>query len=263
MAPRAYWKGYLRFSLVTCPIALYPASTSAEKTHFHQINKNNGHRLRQKLVDEVTGREVDKENRARGYELTKEKYVEIEEDELDTVKLESTHTIEIDEFVPADEIDLRYYDKPYYLIPNAKTGADAFVGRVVLASREHVIALRPLDKDLLGTTLLYPYELRVEDDYFDNIPSPRVSKDMIDLASHILDTKAAKFNPKTFKDKYENALRALVKRKASGKTIEAPDETQREDNVIDLMEALKGSLDRHSKKKAIKRPTGKRRRKAA
>ena len=155
MAPRAYWKGYLRLSLVTCPIALYPASTSAEKTHFHQVNRNNGHRLRQKLVDEVTGREVDKENRARGYELMKGKYVEIEEDELEAVKLESTHTIEIDEFVPADEIDLRYYDKPYYLIPNGKTGADAFVvirdamkredkvalGRVVLASREHVIAL--------------------------------------------------------------------------------------------------------------------------
>ena len=277
MAPRAYWKGYLRLSLVTCPIALYPASTSAEKTHFHQINKNNGHRLRQKLVDEVTGREVDKENRARGYELTKGKYVEIEEDELDAVKLESTHTIEIDEFIPADEIDLRYYDKPYYLIPNGKTGADAFVvirdamkrkekvalGRVVLASREHVIALRPLDKGLLGTTLRYPYELRDEDDYFDSIPSPRVSKDMINLASHILDTKAAKFNPNTFKDKYENALKALVKRKASGKTIEAPEKTRREDNVIDLMEALKGSLNRHSKKKAAKRPTRKRRRKAA
>jgi Ku protein len=136
------------------------------------------------------------------------------------------------------------------------------LGRVVLASREHVIALRPLDKGLLGTTLRYPYELRDENDYFDSIPSPRISKDMINLASHILNTKSAKFNPKTFKDKYENALKALVKRKASGRTIEAPKETRREDNVIDLMEALKGSLDRHSKKKAAK-PPRKRRRKAA
>jgi DNA end-binding protein Ku len=277
MAPRAYWKGYLRLSLVTCPIALYPASTSAEKTHFHQINKNNGHRLRQKLVDEVTGREVDKESRARGYELTKGRYVEIEEDELDAVKLESTHTIEIDEFVSADDIDLRYYDRPYYLIPNGKTGVDAFVvirdamkrkdkvalGRVVLASREHVIALRPLDKGLLGTTLRYPYELRNEDAYFSSIPAPRVSKDMIDLATHILDTKAAKFNPTKFKDKYENALKSLVKRKASGKTIEAPERKEPDDNVIDLMEALKGSLGRHSKKRTAKKAAPKKRRKAA
>lgn len=273
MAPRAYWKGYLRLSLVSCPISLYPASTSAEKTHFHQINKSNGHRLRQKLVDEVTGREVDKENRARGYELLKGKYVEIDEDELDAVKLKSTHTIEIDEFVPAGDIDLRYYDKPYYLIPNAKTGADAFavirdamkkkdkvaLGRVVLASREHVIALRPLGKGLLGTTLRYPYEMREEADYFDDIPSPRISKDMVDLASHILDTKAAKFNPKKFKDKYENALKALVKRKAAGKSIEAPERETPADNVIDLMDALKNSLGKRRKaatggtKKAAKR----------
>ena len=137
------------------------------------------------------------------------------------------------------------------------------MGRVVLASREHVIALRPLDKGLLGTTLRYPYELRDEEDYFDSIPSPRVSKDMIDLAAHILDTKAAKFDPKHFKDKYENALKALVKRKASGKTIEAPEETEREDNVIDLMEALKGSLGRKSKKTGVKKAARKKPRKAA
>jgi len=279
MAPRAYWKGYLRLSLVSCPVSLYPASSSAEKTHFHQINKSNGHRLRQKLVDEGTGREVDKENRARGYELSKCKYVEIDEDELDAVKLESTHTIEIDEFVPAGDIDLRYYDKPYYLIPNAKTGADAFavirdamkkkdkvaLGRVVLASREHVIALRPLGKGLLGTTLRYPYEMRDEADYFDDIPSPRISKDMVDLASHILDTKAAKFNPTKFKDKYENALKALVKRKAAGKTVEAPEREAPADNVIDLMDALKNSLGKRHKaaKGHTKKPAKRKKRKAA
>ena len=160
--------------------------------------------------------------------------------------------------MPAEDIDERYLDKPYYIVPNGKAGADAFVvirdamkrkekvalARVVLSNREHVIALKPLGKGLLGTTLRYPYELRDEDDYFDDIPSPRVSKDMVDLAAHLLDTKASKFNPDKFKDKYETALKALVKRKAAGKTIEVPEAREEESNVIDLMDALKQSLGR-------------------
>jgi DNA end-binding protein Ku len=266
MAPRAYWKGSLKLSLVTCPIALYPASTQAERTHFHQINTRTGHRLKQQMVDEHTGRVVDKEHKGRGYEISKGRYVQIEEDELNGVKIESTHTIEIDDFVPAEDIDERYLDKPYYIIPTGKAGTDAFVvirdamkrkdkvalARVVLSNREHVIALKPLGKGLLGTTLRYPYELRDEDDYFDDIPSARVSKDMVDLAEHLLDTKAAKFNPDKFKDKYETALRALVKRKASGKTIEVPEAREEESNVIDLMDALKQSLGR-KRSKAVKR----------
>jgi Ku protein len=187
-------------------------------------------------------------------------------DELEAVKLESTHTIEIDDFVPAEDIDERYLDKPYYVVPNGKAGADAFVvirdamkrkdkvalARVVLSNREHVIALKPLGKGLLGTTLRYPYELRDEDDYFDDIPSPKVSKDMVDLAAHILDTKASKFDPNKFKDKYDNALKALVKRKAAGKTIEVPEEKEDESNVIDLMDALRQSLGRRHVGKATK-----------
>jgi Ku protein len=267
MAPRAYWKGSLKLSLVTCPIALYPASTQAEKTHFHQINTRTGHWLKQQMVDEHTGRVVDKEHKGRGCEISKGRYVQIEEDELNGVKIESTHTIEIDDFVPAEDIDERYLDKPYYIVPTGKAGTDAFVvirdamkrknkvalARVVLSNREHVIALKPLGKGLLGTTLRYPYELRDEDDYFDDIPSARVSKDMVDLAEHLLDTKAAKFNPDKFKDKYETALRALVKRKASGKTIEVPEAREEESNVIDLMDALKQSLGRKRSSKAAKR----------
>ena len=266
MAQRAYWKGSLKLSLVTCPIALYPASTQAEKTHFHRINTRTGHRLKQQMVDEQTGRMVDKEHKGRGYELSKGRYVQIEEDELNAVKIESTHTIEIDDFVPAEDIDERYLDKPYYIIPTGKAGVDAFVvirdamkrkdkvalARVVLSNREHVIALKPLGKGLLGTTLRYPYELRDEDDYFDDVPSARVSKDMVDLAEHLLDTKAAKFNPDKFKDKYETALRALVKRKASGKTIEVPEAREEESNVVDLMDALKQSLGQKRSSKAAK-----------
>lgn len=286
MAPRAYWKGFLKLSLVSCPIALYPASTTAEKTHFHQINTRTGHRLRQQMIDSETGRAVDKEHKGRGYELSKGRYVAIDEEELRAVKLESTHTIEIDDFVPAEDIDQRYIDMPYYIVPDGKTGADAYVvirdamkradkvalGRVVLTSREHVIALKPFGKGLLGTTLRYPYEVRDEDDYFDRIPNPRISKDMIDLAEHILDSKSSKFNPDKFKDKYETALKALVKRKAAGKTIEMSEPEKTSDNVIDLMEALRRSLGKktppakarsHPRKRGTQARRARRRRHAA
>jgi len=158
--------------------------------------------------------------------------------------------------VPSDEIDKRYLDHPYYIVPDGKAGVDAFavirdamkdqgrvaLARIVLTSREHVIAIEPLGKGLLGTTLRYPYELRDEGDYFDDIKSPKISKDMIELASHILDTKAAHFDPSKFKDEYENALKALVRRKASGKPVKAVERAEKPDNVINLMDALKASL---------------------
>ncbi len=152
---------------------------------------------------------------------------------MDAVQLESNHTIDIDNFVPRDEIDRRYLDHPYYMVPDGKAGIEAFavirdamkdqdrvaLGRVVLANRERIVAIEPLGKGLLATTLRYASEVRDEDDFFDKIKTPRTSKDMIDLAVHILESKASHFNPEKFKDKYETALKALVKRKASGKTI--------------------------------------------
>ena len=256
MAPRAYWKGSLKLSLVTCPVALYPASTAAEKTRFHMINRETGNRLKPQMVDAETGDIVEGEDKARGYELTKGKYVEVEKDELEAVQIESNHTIDIDSFVPADEIDKRYLNHPYYIVPDGKAGVDAFavirdamkdqervaLARIVLTNREHVIAIEPLGKGLLGTTLRYPYELRDEADYFDDIKSPKISKDMVELASHILDSKAAHFNPKEFKDEYETALKALVKRKAAGKPIKAVEREERPGNVVSLMDALKQSL---------------------
>jgi Ku protein len=178
--PRAYWKGYLRLSLVTCPIELFPATSQAEKTHFHQINTQTGHRLRQQMVDEETGRVVDAVHKGRGYELTKGKYVEIEEDELQAIQVESTHSVDIDGFVPRASIDKRYLDKPYYIAPNGKTGAEAFVvirdamqdeervalARIVMAHREHIIMMEPLGKGLLGTTLRFDYEVRSEKNIF-------------------------------------------------------------------------------------------------
>lgn len=256
MPPRAYWKGYLKLSLVSCPIALYPATTSVEKIRFHMINTETGNRLKQQMIDSETGDVVEGDQKGRGYELSKSKSVAIDKDELDAIQVESTHTIDIDSFVPAAEIDKRYLDNPYYLTPNGKEGADAFavirdamkdkdrvaLARIVLSNREHIIALEPLGKGLLGTTLRYPYELRDEDDYFDNIKSPRISKDMIELASHILDSKASHFDPSKFKDEYENALKAMVKRKAAGKPMKAPERAEKRDNVVSLMDALRGSL---------------------
>jgi len=256
MAPRAYWKGSLRLSLVTCPIALYPASTASEKTRFRMINRETGNRLRQQMVDEETGDVVESDQKARGYEIAKGKYIEIEKDELDAVQIESNHTIDIDSFVPKGEIDQRYLNHPYYLVPDGKAGVDAFtvirdamkdqdrvgLARVVLTNREHVMAIEPFGKGLLGTTLRYPYELRDADEYFDRIKSPRITKDMIELASHILDTKAAHFVPSKFKDEYEDALRKLVRRKAAGKPIEAAEPKPRESNVINLMDALRQSV---------------------
>lgn len=269
MAPRAYWKGTLKLSLVSCPVVLYPATTAVEKTRFHMINRETGNRLRQQMIDSETGDVVEDGQKTRGYEVGKGKYVEIEKDELDAVQIESTHTIDIDSFVPKDEIDERYLDHPYYIAPDGKAAIDAYavirdamkdqdrvaLARIVLTNREHVMAIEPHGKGLLGTTLRYPYELRDADDYFDNIKAPKVTKDMVALASHILHSKAAHFDPSKFKDEYEDALKALVKRKASGKPIKIDKEEKPAGNVINLMDALRQSLKGGSGKHTTRPPT--------
>jgi len=184
MAPRANWKGYLRLSLVSCPILVYPATSEREKISFHQINSKTGNRVRLKRVDEETGHEVPYDDIIKGYEVAKGHYIEVTDEELEAISIESTRTIDIDEFVPKQEIDELYNIRPYYIAPDGKVGADAFgvirdafedmkmvaLGRFVLTSREHVIALEPRGKGLMGTLLRYPYEVRDEADYFDDIP---------------------------------------------------------------------------------------------
>jgi Ku protein len=190
MAPRANWKGFLRLSLVTCPVALYPATSDSEKISFNQINRNTGHRIKYSRVDADTGEEVASEDIVKGFKVDTDTYVVVTKEELENVALESTRTIEIDEFVQRDEIDPRYIIRPYYLRPDGKVGHDAFaviretiremnkvaIGRVVLTSREHIIALEPLDKGLMGTLLRYPYEVRAEGEYFDEIQDVKVIK---------------------------------------------------------------------------------------
>src|SRR5919201_1707568 len=186
MAPRANWKGFLRLSLVTCPVALYPATSDTEKVSFNQINRKTGHRIKYAKVDVDTGEEVSNEDIIKGYKVDTDTYIEVTKDELDDIALESTRTIEIDEFVPRTDIDSRYVIRPYYLVPDGKVGHDAFaaIRRVVLTNREHIIALEPLDTGLMGTLLRYPYEVRDEKEYFDDIQNVKITKDMLDLAKH-------------------------------------------------------------------------------
>jgi DNA end-binding protein Ku len=255
MAPRAYWKGFLRLSLVSCPIALYPATSEREKIHFHQLNRKTGNRIQYRKVDAETGREVERDDIIKGYEKSKGEYVPVEPEELEAVAIESKRVIEIDQFVPRKEIDELYFANPYYIVPDGEAGAQAYVvireaieqgnmmalGRVVFTSREHVIALEARGKGIMGITLRYPYEVRDEKDYFDDIPGERVTKDMRDLALHIIKTKTARFHPDKFEDQYEDALKDLLRKKDKGEKIEPPAERE-ESNVINLMDALRRSV---------------------
>ncbi len=261
MAPRANWKGYLRLSLVSCPIALYPASSLSEKVSFNRINRKTGNRLKQQNVDSETGEIVLREDTARGYEVAKGQYLLVEDHEFDAIQIESTRTIDIDQFVPRNEMDERYIESPYYIAPDGQVGQDAFavirdtiakmnmvaLGRVVLTRREHVIALEPRGRGLLGMTLRYPYEVRDEAPYFEDIPELKLSKEMLDLASHIVNTKSGHFDPSQFEDRYENALTDLLKKKEAGEKIE-PAKEGPAPRVLNLMDALRASVDAGKKK---------------
>lgn len=274
MAPRPYWKGFLRLSLVSCPIALFPATTDREKISFHQLNKETGNRIRYRKVDAETGDEVEQGNIIKGYEVSKGEYIELDPEELDAVAIKSKHTIEIDEFVPKSEIDELYMRDPYYIVPDGEVGQQAFavirdairkggmvaVGKVVFTSREHIVALEPRGKGMLGITLRYPYEVRNEKEYFDVIEDEKVPKDMLDLAVHIVDTKKGEFHPEEFEDQYEDALKELLRKKQKGEKIERPKEPART-NVVNLMDALRRSVAEERKpttktKKGRKRIAG-------
>jgi len=264
MAPRAYWKGYLKLSLVSCPIALYPAASSSERVSFNRINKKTGNRLKQQLVDAESGEPVDKEDIGRGYEVGKGQYLQVEDEEIEKIKIESTHTLEIESFVPRDEIDDRYLDSPYYLAPTDQVGQEAFavirdairdkkmvgLGRVVLTRREHVAMIEAFEKGLLVTTLRYAYEVRDQAAYFEDIPDLKLPAEMRQLAAHIVDTKASHFDPKAYEDHYESALVELLRQKQAGRKIEPIGEEKPPARVINLMDALRASLKGEEKKPA-------------
>ena len=266
MAPRANWKGFLRLSLVTCPVALFPATSDSEKISFNQINRNTGHRIKYMKVDADTGEEVSSDDIMKGYKVDTDTYIEISKDELDNIALESTRTIEIDQFVPRSEIDDLYLVRPYYIVPDGKVGHDAYaviretirsldkvaLARVVLTNREHVIALEARDNGLMGMLLRYPYEVRSSAEYFDDIQDVKITKDMLDLAKHIVQQKSGHFDPAKFEDHYEAALTELINKKRNGERITSVSKPVSNDNVISLMDALKRSISGKSAAAAAK-----------
>jgi DNA end-binding protein Ku len=236
-------------------VQLYPASTSKERVSFHMLNRETGHRLKRLLVDAETGEPVESEDQIKGYEIGKRQYIQIEDEEIESVAIESTHTIDIESFVPRDEIDETYLDSPYYIAPDGKVAEEAFavirdatreknvvgLGRVVLYRRERIIMLEPRDKGLVAMTLRYPYEVRADDEVFDQIPDVKVDDDTLDLATHIIERKLTHFDPARFEDRYQNALLEIIKAKAANKPapkLDAP----KPSNVVNLMDALRKSI---------------------
>jgi DNA end-binding protein Ku len=244
---------------------------------FRQINKKTGNRLRHQLVDEVTREVVEADNKGRGYEYAKNVYIAVDDDELDAIAVDSTHTIDIDSFVPRQQIDERYLDSPYYITADGDVGQEAFaviretmrgkemvaLGRVVLGKRERVIMLEAWDKGLIGTTLRYPHEIREAKEYFADIPDVKVAPDMLKLADHILKTKATDFDPAQFIDHYEQALLEMLKKKQAGIRVSRSRAAAPQQNVVNLMDTLRRSLAQEKatsapRKKARKRIEGQR-----
>ena len=254
-AMRPTWEGHLRLSLVTCPVALYTATERSADIHFNMINPKTNNRIRMQSVDAGTGKPVDRADLVRGFEVSKNKYVLLQKEELDAVRLESTRILDIEEFVDAAQIDRIYWDEPYYLAPSGKTGIEAYsviraamekqkkvaLGRVVMHQRERICALEPRDKGILLTTLRTHDEIRATSEVFDrSLPKPNAQ--MLQIAEKIIEQQDAKFDPTRFKDRYEDALREFIAKKKKGQPVvsEAPEKD--DENVVDLMEALKKSL---------------------
>jgi DNA end-binding protein Ku len=255
MAPRPYWKGYLKLSLVSCAVALYPAASRSERISFHWLNRQTGNRLRQLMVDADTMEPVEREERVRGFQVAKSDYLEIEDQDLDAIEIESSHTIDIESFVPRAEIDPVYLDSSHYLAPNDRVAEEAFavireamaaegvagLGRAVISRRERLLVMEPRGKGILATVLHYNYEVRDDQAYFEDIPDIEIPKEMLDLAKHIIETKMGHFDISKFEDRYENALIEMIRSKQAGRPTPAA-APQRPANVINLMDALRKSI---------------------
>ncbi|HEY1737027.1 MAG TPA: Ku protein [Methylovirgula sp.] len=254
MAPRANWKGFLKLGEVTCPVALYTAVSTSERIAFHTINRDTGHRVQRQFVDEDSGKPVPSEDQVKGYEVAQGQYVMLSPEEVAAAVPESDKTLAIEAFVPCDEIDDVYLDRPYFLAPSGEMAEEAFallregmrkkkvaaLARAVLFRRVRTLLIQPHDKGLLATTLNFDYEVRSAADVFDDIPQVKIDREMRTLAKHIIETKRGSFDPRKFDDRYEAAVADLVRAKQEGRLIEKP-KPQAATNVINLMDALKES----------------------
>ena len=267
MAPRSNWKGYLKLSLVSASIAIYPATSSSEKVRFNTLNRATGNRLKRQMVDSVTGDVVENEDIIKGYAIAKDQYVTVEDDELAEIAIESSHTVDIEKFVPKTSIDDRFRDAPYYLAPEDKVGQEAFavirdamkkkkkmvgIARVVMARCERVMMLEPFGKGIMGTMLLYPYEIRSDEAVFEEIPEVTLPPEMLGLAEHIIDKMTGEFEPDKFEDRYENAMIELIRSKQAGQPAPKEKTASRPANVVNLMDALRRSVEDRGGKGAAK-----------
>lgn len=254
MAPRAIWKGVLKVAEVTCPVALYTAASTSERISFHMLNRKTGNRVHRQFVDEVTGKPVEKDDQVKGYDRGDGDYIVLEPDEIAEAIPKSDKTLDVATFLPCDEIDDLFFGRPYYVTPSTPVAAEAFaLIRDVMASREAAalartvifrrmrsILIRPHDAGMIATTLNFDYEVRPVESAFDDIPKLKIEGEMLELAEHIIRTKAGRFDPKAFEDRYENALAELVKAKIEGRKIK-PVKRKEPAKVVNLLDALRQS----------------------
>jgi Ku protein len=258
---RPFWRGQLRLALVTCPINLTPATTERDKIRFHKLNRDTGNRLRMQMIDSETQDVVDREQTVMGYEFEKGKYVTVESEEIEKLKIESSDVIDIERVVPADEIDWLFWEKPYILEPDArgkgaKSTIDIFatirealkakdvvgLGHAVIGRRERPVMIQARGKGMMLTTLRDPDEIRKPEEAFDGIDDVKVNKDNLQMAETLIERLTGKFDMSMFEDRYQEALQKLVADKQKGKKIVYAEEPERESNVVDITEALRASL---------------------
>lgn len=270
--PRAQWKGHLKLDEITCQVALYSGASTAERTHFHTVNKATGNRVKREFVDEKTGKPVDRDDQVKGYETDRGDYIILEQEEIDAAIPESDKTIRIEAFISCREVDTVYFDKPYYLAPVDRVAQEAFdllregmkekevaaLGSAVLFRRARKLMIRPFGKGIVANTLNFDYEVRSTKEAFGDIPAVKIKKDMLELAGHIIGTMEGEFDPSKFDDRYDAALADLVRAKIEGRPIKAP-RKPKPGKVVDLMEALRESAKLAGKKlgKAQAKQSGK------
>lgn len=254
MAPRANWKGFLKLAELTCPVALYTATSASERVAFHTINRETGHRVARQFIDAETGKPVPAENQVKGYEVAKDQYVTFTPNEIAAALPQSDKTLAIESFLPCEAIDTVYFDKPYYLAPSGPAAEEAFVllrqamrkkkvaalARTVLFRRMRTVLIRPFEDGLLAFTLNFDYEVCSAEEAFAGIPEIKIAGEMLDLAKHIIKTKQGSFDPRQFHDRYDAAVAELVRAKREGRAIAKP-QPQPSAKIIDLMEALRQS----------------------
>jgi len=266
-APRSSWKGYLRVSLVSCPVRLYPAASSADKISFHNLAPESKSRIQMVPTDPTTGQAVQRDQLLKGYEFEKGRYVILSEEELEKVQVESNRVIDVGQFVDDDKVDPLYFDSPYWLAPDGKMANETFrviveamrrenksgIGRLVLSSRERAVLLSPRGKGIMIRTLRAAEEVRREDAYFEDIEEGPLDESAVKLAQQIVESKAADFDAKLFEDRYQTALSELIRAKIKGEKIVTP-EVAEPAPIVDLMAALKKSLET-IKPPAVSKPT--------